>query len=75
MATTINNKFRVFLITGDYNEHFICNVEELEKCYLEIQDKKSIKIRHLWNNRFVKCSKKDIIAMLESLNLNSSFLK
>ena len=70
MITTINNNMRIFLVTGDYNSSFICNIEQLEQCCNEIQDKNSIKIQHKWNNKFVKCSKLSIISMLESLNLN-----
>jgi len=75
MKTTINNSMRIFLVTGDYNQSFICNIEDLEKCCNEIQDKNSIKITHKWNNRFVRCSKKSIIDMLKSLDLNTSFIK
>lgn len=74
MKTTINNNMRIFLVTGDYNQSFICNIEDLEKCCNEIQDKNSIKIQHKWNNRFIKCSKKSIIDMLKSLDLNTSFI-
>ena len=75
MQTTINNNQRIFLVTGDYNQSFICNIQDLEKCCNEIQDKNSIKIKHKWNNRFVRCSKKSIVNMLKSLNLNTSFIK
>lgn len=70
MKTTIDNNQRIFLVTGDYNQSFICNIEDLGKCCNEIQDKNSIKIQHKWNNHFVKCSKKNIIEMLKSLDLN-----
>ena len=75
MTTTINNNQRIFLITGDYNQSFICNIEDLERCVKEIEDKDSIKIQHKWNNRFVRCSKKSIVEMLKSLKLNYSFIK
>ena len=75
MTTTINNNQRIFLITGDYNQSFLCNIKELEKCYNEIQDKNSIKIQHKWNNRFVRCTKKSITEMLDSLDLNKGFLR
>lgn len=75
MITTINNDTRILLVTGDYNQSFVCNIEELEKCCNEIQDKSSIKIQHKWNNHFVRCSKKSIIEMLKSLDLNTSFIK
>lgn len=70
MITTINNAHRIFLVTGDYNQSFICNIEDLEKCCNEISDKNSIKIMHKWNNKFVKCPKKSIIEMLKALDLN-----
>lgn len=74
MKTTIDNNQRIFLVTGDYNESFLCNIKELEKCCNEIQDKGSIKIQHKWNNRFVRCSKKSIRDMLKSLKLNDKFI-
>jgi len=70
MTTIINNNMRIFLVTGDYNQSFICNIEQLEMCCNEIQDKGSIKIQHKWNNKFVRISKKSIIDMLKALNLN-----
>ena len=75
MTTTINNNQRIFLVTGDYNGSFICNIQQLEQCCNEIQDKNSIKIQHKFNNRFVRCSKKSILEMLKSLDLNTSFIK
>ena len=75
MTTTINNNQRIFLITGDYNSSFICNIQDVEMCCNAIGDKNSIKIQHKWNNRFVRCSKKSVIEMLKSLNLNYSFIK
>jgi len=69
MNTVINNNQRIFLVTGDYNQSFICNIADLGKCCNEIQDKNSIKIQHKWNNRFVRCSKKSIIDMLKALDL------
>jgi hypothetical protein len=74
-VVTINNANRIFLVTGDMQQSFICNIEDLETVYNWFSDKDSIKIQHKWNGRFVKCSKKSIIDMLQSLNLNSSFLK
>jgi len=73
MITTINNNHRVFLVTGDFNGSYLCNIEQLEKCCAEITDKDSIKIQHKWNNRFVRCSKKSIVDMLKSLGLNANF--
>jgi len=75
MNTTINNNQRIFLVTGDYNQSFICNIEDLERCCNEIQDKNSIKVQHKWNNHFVRCSKKSILDMLKALDLNTSFIK
>ena len=75
MITTINNNQRIFLVTGDYNSSFLCNIQDLEKCCKEIQDKNSIKIQHKWNNKFVRCSKKSILEMLKSLDFNTSFIK
>jgi len=69
MTTTINNNQRIFLVTGDYNTSLICNIEDLQRCCNEIQDKNSIKIKHKWNNRFVRCSKKNLIDMLKALDL------
>jgi hypothetical protein len=74
-VVTINNNRRIFLVTGDMNQSFVCNIEDLESVYNWFADKDSVKIQHKWNGRFVRCSKKSIIDMLQSLNLNSSFLK
>jgi hypothetical protein len=75
MITTIKNNERIFLLLGDMGQTLICNIEELEKCYNEFDDKDGLIIQHKWNGRFVKCSKKSIVDMLKSLNLNYSFLK
>ena len=64
---------RVFLLTGDYNQRFFCNIEEFGKCYAEFNDKNNVKIQHFWNGRFVKCSKKSVLDMCESLKLENPF--
>lgn len=74
MKTTIDNNQRIILISGDSNTSMVCNIKDVEKCCNEIEDKNSIKFQHRWNHRFVKCSKKSIIDMLKSMNLNYKFL-
>lgn len=49
--------------------------EELEKCCAEIEDKDSLKIQQKWNNKFVRVNKQNIIDMLNSLSLNTSFMQ
>lgn len=71
---TINNNHRIFLVTGDMNQSFVCNIEDLETVYNWFADKDNIVIQHKWNGRFVKCSKKSIVDMLQALNLSSSFI-
>ncbi len=74
MKTTIDNNQRTFFLTGDFNTSLLCNIEDFEECYLSFDDKDSVKIQHKWNNRFVRCSRKSIVDMLKSLNLNYKFL-
>lgn len=74
MITTINNSHRIFLISGDQNTSYVCNLEDLEKCFLTFDDVSSITIQHRWNGRFVRCSKKSIVDMLKAMDLNYKFL-
>ena len=74
-TTTINNNERIFLLTGDMGKHLICNIEDFKKCFNQFEDKDEVQINHLWNNRFVKCSKKSVIDMSEALNLEHPFNK
>lgn len=74
LIVTLNNAFRIFMITGDYNTCNLCNIEDFQRCYDAITDKSSIKITHKWNNRFIRCSKKSVIDMLKSLDLEYEFL-
>jgi hypothetical protein len=73
-VTTINNAHRLFLISGDQNTSYVCNLEDFERYYLSFDDTSSIIVQHRLNHRFVKCSKKSVIDMLKSMNLNYKFL-
>lgn len=72
-TTTIVNHERIFLLTGDMNKHFVCNIEQFGECWNQFEDKDTVKIQHLWNQRFVRCSRKSIIDMAKSLNLANPF--
>lgn len=74
MKTLIDNNSRIFMLTGDMGKTLICNIEDLEKCFNYFDDKDAIKIQHKWNARFIRCSKKSIIDMLKSLNLDHGFI-
>ena len=74
MITTINNSHRIFLIAGDQNTSYVCNLEDFERIYLSFDDMSSVTIQHRFNGRFVRCSKKSVIDMLKSMNLNYKFL-
>lgn len=74
MKTIIDNNSRIFMLTGDMGKTIICNIEDLEACFNDFEDKDGLKIQHKWNARFVHCSKKSIIDMLKSLNLDHGFI-
>lgn len=71
MKTTIDNNSRIFLLTGDMNKKFICNIEQLKECFNQFEDKDEISISHCYNNRFVKCSHKSIKDMAYNMDLNN----
>ena len=73
MKTTIKNNERIFLLTGDMGIHFICNIEEFRNCLNLFDDREEVKIQHLWNNRFVNCSKKSVVEMAYSTVLHNPF--
>ena len=72
-TTTIINHQRIFLLTGDMNKHFVCNIEQFGECYNQFDDKHLVKIQHLWNQRFVSCSRKSIVDMCKSLDIPNPF--
>jgi hypothetical protein len=74
MITTINNSHRIFLISGDQNTSYVCNLEDVEKIVLSFDDLSSVKFKHRWNGHFVRCSKKSVIELLKAMNLNYKFL-
>jgi len=74
MITTINNSHRIFLISGDQNTSYVCNLEDVERIVLSFDDLSSVKFQHRWNGYFKHCSKKSVIDMLKSMNLNYKFL-
>ena len=73
MQTIINNDQRIFLLTGDMGKHVICNIEEFKRAFNSFDDKYEVKIKHLWNQRFVSCSRKSVIDMSVSLGLSNPF--
>jgi hypothetical protein len=50
---------------------FICNIQDLKACFNQFKDKENVNISHCINGRFVKCSKKSIINMAYSMDLDN----
>jgi len=72
-TTTIKSGERVFLVTATFNDYFFCNLEQIEECCAQIEDKCFIVFKHYWNGRFQNVSKKLIIDMLKAQGLNYKF--
>lgn len=71
MNTTIDNNQRIFLILGDMNRHVVRNLADLPKGIQSFDDQDSIKISHLWNNKFRHASKKMINQMFIGSNMTA----
>lgn len=75
MKNTIKTDERIFMVHHNFNmgRVSLCNIEGLEEV---VRDSKSVKkIEHLWNDKFIRVSKKDLKGMLEAQDLNAEFLK
>jgi hypothetical protein len=73
--TTIKTDERIFLVHHNFNmgKKTLCNLADLEKV---ISASNSIqKIEHFLDYKFKRISKTDLKAMLESMKLNTDFLK
>lgn len=73
MTTTIDNNQRVFAVyRDDKPTPVFCNLHDLQSVCNTVAEH-LIVIRHVWNGKIQRISKKDVIAMLKSQNLNHKF--
>lgn len=71
MTTTLNNLRRIFCIhidKCDGDPDIFCNLEQIPEVYAAYPDK-VVKIRHYWNGKFTRISRKDLKAMFEAAKI------
>lgn len=76
MITEINLKFDevIFCLDGDMGKKLLCNLKDLEACYNDFDDRSEVRIRQFWNGELKRSNRKNVKAMLKSMNLNNKFL-
>lgn len=74
ITTTITHAQRIFVVEyeGSVNP-ILCNLDDLERVCKELVGGYT-KIKHFFDGRIQRISKKDLKDMLEANKLNSSFL-
>ena len=69
MKTTIDNSLRVFMLTGDMNRQIFCNMQDIEKAFVDFDDPDSVQIYEFWNSKPSKVSIKKVVSYLQANQL------
>jgi len=75
MIVSLDNSQRVFMLSGDMNRQIFCNMRDLEKAFLDFDDKDNVQIFEFWNSTAKKVSIKKAISYLKANELQCDILQ
>jgi len=72
MKTTINNDERIFMVQSKpfTMSPVFCNLADLPKVFEHFRGEEKVTIKHCWNGKFVRASKKLLNDMFDAHSIN-----
>ena len=75
MKTIIDNNMRVFQVIDSVGHQYFCNLEDLNRVVNENEMKPGyFKIKHFWNNKPERVTKKHLKDMFEAHRIEMKFV-